>query len=63
MLRARASRRGLELDEAVLDYLFRRVGRDLGSLTSLLDRLDRESMAAQRRLTVPFLKSVIERDG
>lgn len=63
VLRARASRRGLELDEAVLDYLFRRVGRDLGTLTTLLDRLDRESMAAQRRLTVPFLKSVIEREG
>lgn len=62
VLRARASRRGLELDDAVLDYLFRRVGRDLGTLTTLLDRLDRESMAAQRRLTVPFLKSVIERE-
>lgn len=57
----RAARRGLELDEPVLDYLFRRVGRDLASLTALLDRLDRESLAAQRRITVPFLKSVLER--
>jgi DnaA family protein len=57
VLRQRAARRGLELDEAVLDYLFRRVGRDLGSLTALLDRLDRASMAAQRRITVPFLRA------
>lgn len=56
VLRRRAERRGLELDETVLDFLFRRVGRDLGSLTTLLDRLDRESLAAQRRITVPFLR-------
>jgi DnaA family protein len=57
VLRQRAARRGLELDDAVLDYLFRRVGRDLGTLTSLLDRLDQASLAEQRRLTIPFLKS------
>lgn len=60
VLRERAARRGLELDEAVLDYLFRRVGRDLGGLTALLDRLDRESLAAQRRLTVPFLRARLD---
>ena len=53
------ARRGLELDDAVLDYLLRRVDRDLGSLTVLLDRLDRESLAAQRRITIPFLRDVI----
>lgn len=52
----RATRRGLQLNDAVLDYLFRRVGRDLGTLTTLLDRLDSESLAAQRRITVPFLR-------
>lgn len=58
-LRQRAQRRGLALDEAVLDYLFRRVGRDLGTLTAVLDRLDRESLAAQRRVTVPFLRTLL----
>jgi DnaA family protein len=57
VLRQRAARRGLELDEVVLDYLFRRVGRDLGTLTALLDRLDQASLAAQRRITVPFLRA------
>jgi DnaA family protein len=56
VLRQRAARRGLELEDAVLDYLMRRVERDLGSLTALLDRLDRASLAAQRRITIPFLK-------
>ncbi|MBS0212514.1 MAG: DnaA regulatory inactivator Hda [Proteobacteria bacterium] len=59
----RAALRGLELDDAVLDYLFRRVDRDLASLTRLLDRLDRASLAAQRRVTVPFLKGVLETAG
>lgn len=56
LLRQRAARRGLELDEAVLDFLLRRVDRDLASLTRLLDTLDRASLAAQRRITIPFLK-------
>jgi len=56
VLRQRAARRGLELDEAVLDWLFRRVDRDLASLTQLLDRFDRASLAQQRRLTIPFLR-------
>lgn len=60
VLRQRAARRGLELDEAVLDYLFRRVGRDLASLTQLLDRLDQASLAAQRRITIPFLRACLD---
>lgn len=57
VLRQRAARRGLELDDAVLDYLLRRVDRDLASLTTLLDRLDSASLAAQRRITIPFLRT------
>jgi len=60
VLRERAQRRGLVLEEAALDWLLRRVGRDLGGLTSLLDRLDRASLAAQRRVTVPFLRQVLD---
>ena len=46
----------------VLDYLFRRVGRDLATLIALLERLDRAALAAQRRITVPFLRGVLESD-
>lgn len=59
VLRQRAAARGLSIDDAVLDYLFKRIGRDLGTLTVLLDRLDRESLAAQRRLSVPFLRQTL----
>lgn len=59
VLRERAAARGVELDDAVLDFLFRRHARDLGSLFELLDRLDHESLAQQRRVTVPFLRRII----
>ncbi len=59
VLRLRAQRRGLQIDDAAIDWLLKRVDRDLVSLTTLLDRLDRESLAAQRRLTVPFLRSLL----
>jgi len=59
VLRLRAQRRGLQLEDAAIEWLLRRVDRDLASLTELFDRLDRESLAAQRRLTVPFLRRVL----
>ena len=62
LLRQRAAARGLDLDEAALDWLLRRCSRDLGSLTAIFERLDRASLAAQRRLTVPFLRQVLEAD-
>jgi DnaA family protein len=59
VLRLRAQRRGLHMDDAAIDWLLRRVDRDLSSLAALLDRLDQASLAAQRRITVPFLRQVL----
>ena len=55
-LRVHAEARGLELEPAAADYLLRRVDRDMRALTAWLDRLDRESLVEQRRLTVPFIR-------
>jgi DnaA family protein len=59
VLRLRARHRGVAFDDAAIDWLLRRAGRDLAGLTALLDRLDRASLAAQRRITVPFLREVL----
>lgn len=59
VLKAQASARGIELDDSVLDWLFARYARDLGALLDLLDRLDVASLAAQRRITVPFLRGFL----
>ena len=63
LLRDRAQRRGLVLEEAAIDWMMSRTDRNLASLVALLDRLDRESLAAQRRITVPFLRQVMEGPG
>jgi DnaA family protein len=63
LLRDRAQRRGLVLEEAAIDWMLSRTDRNLASLVALLDRLDRESLAAQRRITVPFLRQVMEGPG
>jgi DnaA family protein len=57
-LRLRARARGMEMPEAVARYLLQRHARDMGALFALLERLDRASLAAQRRLTVPFVREV-----
>ncbi|SDQ51984.1 DnaA regulatory inactivator Hda [Pseudoxanthomonas sp. CF125] len=60
VLRDRAQRRGLVLEETAIDWMLSRTDRNLVSLVALLDRLDRESLAAQRRITVPFLRQVMD---
>jgi DnaA family protein len=59
-LRLRAASRGLELSEEAALYLVHRVPRDMHSLFGVLDQLDEASLAAQRRLTVPFLRDALE---
>jgi DnaA family protein len=63
VLRQRARRRGLVLEDAAIEWLLRHTDRDLGALTALLDTLDRASLAAQRRITVPFLRQALGLSG
>lgn len=60
-LRLRAAQRGLELPPETLDYLLKRMPRDLGSLLGILDELDEASLVAQRRLTIPFIRAALEK--
>lgn len=59
-LRYRAQQNGLELPENVADYLMQRYPRDMFGLFERLAVLDKASMAMQRKLTIPFIKSVFE---
>lgn len=60
-LRLHAAARGLTLDAAAADFLLTRVARDMAALTSWLARLDRASLSAQRRLTIPFIRELMAR--
>jgi DnaA family protein len=61
-LQLRAQLRGFELPEETAQFLLRRLPRDMASLCAFLDQLDEASLTAQRRLTVPFVKEVMERE-
>lgn len=54
LVHARA--RGLQLDRAAAEYLHQRVARGMTELIARLERLDRASLAAQRKLTIPFIR-------
>jgi len=60
VLEQRARRRGFDLPRESATYLVHRMPRDLPTLCAVLDRLDEAALAAQRRLTVPFLRQVLE---
>lgn len=59
-LQLRSQHRGLELPDVTALYLLKRSRRDMRSLYDLLDRLDIAALRAQRRLTVPFVRDVLE---
>lgn len=54
-----AAERGLQLEPAVLDWLFARASRDLGSLHALFERIDRAALAERRGITIPFLRNLL----
>ena len=60
ILQSRAQQRGFSLDDRVIDYIYKRYPRDMESLLEILDRLDRESLQQKAKITIPFVKQVLE---
>lgn len=59
-LQLRCQRRGMELPEDAARFLVTRYPRDMESLYQAIERLDRASLAEQRRITVPFIKKALD---
>ncbi len=59
-LRQRSTQRGMDMPEEVARYILAHSPRDMHALFQLLDRIDHASLAAQRRLTIPFVRSLID---
>lgn len=57
ILRFRASRLGIELGEDTAAFVLNRGERSLETLMSYLSRLDKASLSARRRVTIPFIKT------
>ena len=58
-LQQRAKNRGLVLGDEVVTYLLKRSPRDMNSLFSLFEKLDKASMVEKRKLTIPFIKNYL----
>ena len=59
-LQLRAESRGFELPDNVASYILNNFSRDMPGLFEKLEQLDQVSLQQQRRLTVPFVKTVFE---
>ena len=59
-LRAESARRGLRLGDEVIAYLLTHMRRDLRSLSSVLDRLDRFSLETKRAITLPLVREAFK---
>ncbi len=60
LLQQRSAVLGLQMPDAVVSYILSRAPRGAAPLLALLDLLDRRSLAEQRPLTIPLVRSVLE---
>lgn len=58
-LTKRAAAHGLILERTAAEYLLKHCPRDIPSLISTFDRLDKASLAEKRRLTIPFIRNIL----
>lgn len=56
----RAERRGMTLSNEVGRYILNHCPRHMSTLFAALHALDKASLAAQRKLTIPFVKSILQ---
>lgn len=59
-MRRRSRLRGFDLPEDVAQYILHRSPRDTRALFDCLEKLDRASLVAKRKITIPFVKQVLD---
>lgn len=59
-LQQHAQKRGFELPLTVGQFLINRCTRNMHTLQRLLNQLDEASLAAQRKITLPFVKTILK---
>lgn len=59
-LQHHAQKRGFDFPTSVGQFLLNRCSRNMHDLNQLLNHLDRASLAAQRKITIPFVKTTLQ---
>jgi DnaA family protein len=62
-LQQRALRRGIGLDESAARFLLHRVRQDMREVCAWLDHIDAAALAAQKRVTIPFIRATLMQAG
>ncbi len=60
ILQLRAEHRGLELSDEVVQYVLKYSSRNMRDLLQFLEKLDYLSLAQQRKITIPFVASILK---
>lgn len=55
-----AEHRGLEISPEVAQFILARSSREVNDLINIIDLLDAQSIAQQRKVTIPFVKTVLK---
>lgn len=58
-LKLHANKRGFDLPESVGQFLLNRCSRNMHDLHQLLNKLDDASLKAHRKITIPFVKDIL----
>lgn len=61
-LQLRADYRGFEIPNDVAEYLLKHIPRDTPSIFNWLDKLDNSSLIAQKKLSIPFVRDLLNRN-
>ena len=59
----KADQMGFEIAPQPGHFLLTHYDRDLAGLWALLEKLDKASLAAKRKLTIPFLKQILDQEN
>lgn len=59
VIEQQAQSKGFNLPQTVGQYLINHCARDMHQLTNIINTLDRASLAAKRKLTIPFVKKIL----
>lgn len=62
IIKSFAYQRGIILANSILDYLMQHYDRNLHALMELVRVLDKASLAAKRKITIPFIKAVLQHE-
>lgn len=59
ILQLHAKAKGLTLEQGCAEFLLKRCSRNMHDLTNIIRQLDKASLAAKRKLTIPFIKQTL----